>query len=305
MNDGGNIAVSPHSSNIVFATGNVYNAAYFIAVSHSTDGGATWGRDTIPLGTRGWTVAFDPLDSNRVYIGGDSAYSYPALLVTTDLGATWTQSRTGLSGAVNALAGVPGSSVVYAGTPSGGFKSPNAGASWAGTGFTIQTRTLAVDPNDPATIYAGTYGSGVHVTTDGGTTWTPMNTGLTNLKVLALAARGGLQSMLFAGTEGGAVFRTDISTGITGPASPGMTSPALGVTPNPARGCVRLQFTAGTAREVRASLYDHAGRVVADLGTRRPGSEWSFSTRGLTAGTYFVRVLAGEQAHIARLTVVE
>ena len=108
MNDGGYMAVSPLSSNIVFATGNVYNAGYFLGITLTTDGGATWGHDTLVSATRGWAVAFDPIDSNRVYVGGDSAYSYPALLITTDLGVTWTMSHTGLNGTVNALATVPG-----------------------------------------------------------------------------------------------------------------------------------------------------------------------------------------------------
>ena len=73
MNDGGFMAISPFNSNIVFATGNVYNAAYLIGVSHTSDGGTTWEHDTIDLGTRGWAVAFDGVDSNRVYVGGDSA----------------------------------------------------------------------------------------------------------------------------------------------------------------------------------------------------------------------------------------
>jgi hypothetical protein len=40
---------------------------------------------------------------------------------------------------------------------------------------------LAVDPNTPTTLYAGTYGGGMFKSTDGGATWSPVNTGLTNL----------------------------------------------------------------------------------------------------------------------------
>ncbi|MEO0078595.1 MAG: hypothetical protein ABIK86_06330, partial [candidate division WOR-3 bacterium] len=97
------MAVSPHSSDIVFCVGNVYNSAYFFAVSHTSDG-STFEHDTIALGSRGWAVAFDPVDPNRVYVGGDSAYNYPCLLITTDCGTTWTMSRTGLVGAVWTIA---------------------------------------------------------------------------------------------------------------------------------------------------------------------------------------------------------
>ena len=71
MNDGGFMAISPLNPEIIVYTGNVYNAAYFVGVSHSSDGGAYWEHDTIGLGTRGWAVAFDGVDENRIYVGGD------------------------------------------------------------------------------------------------------------------------------------------------------------------------------------------------------------------------------------------
>lgn len=54
------------------------------------------------------------------------------------------------------------------------------------------------------TIFAGT-NAGVWSTTDDGTTWTQVNTGLTTLDVRALALNG---TTLYAGTNGGGVFRT-------------------------------------------------------------------------------------------------
>lgn len=309
MNDGGCVAISPHRSGIVFCVGNVYNAAYFVGVSHSSDDGATWERDTIPLGTRGWAIAFDPFDSNRVYVGGDSAYSYPCLLVTTDMGRTWTQSRAGLSGAVNALATVPGESgLVYAGTSSGVFKSTNGGASWAGTGLTSSTRALLVDPDNPNTLYAGTASAGVYVSTNAGSSWNQQNAGLTNLRILSLAMRGGPQPMLFAGTEGGSVFRSEVMTGLAGPSRPGAVLPAIRIIPNPVRGSARLELETSTALPFRAGLYDHTGRFVLDLGPRlvqHGGNGLSFSTGGIPAGVYFVRVATGTRTHVARLEVVE
>src|SRR5512135_2323974 len=103
MNDGGFMAISALNPDIIAYTGNVYNSAYFVGVSHSSDGGLTWEHDTIGLGSRGWAIAFDGVDTNRIYVGGDSAYSYPCLLISTDCGSTWTMSRSGLSGTVNVL----------------------------------------------------------------------------------------------------------------------------------------------------------------------------------------------------------
>jgi photosystem II stability/assembly factor-like uncharacterized protein len=278
MNDGGALAASPHSPNILFCTGNVYNAAYFVGVSHSTDAGATWEHDTIALGTRGWALAFDPVDSNRVYVAGDSAYSHPCLLVTTDLGATWTQSRTGLSGAVYALAAVPGSATdLYAGTTAGVFKSTDAGASWAATGFTTNTKALLVDPDNPTTVYAGTYNAGVSVSTDGGSTWEAMNEGLDVLKILSLGIRPGAEPVLYAGTDGGAVYRTELYTGVAEQPAPGRARP---------RGCPTLvRATLRLPGNLPAALHDATGRSVMMLA---PGEN---DVRALPAGLYFVRPL--------------
>ena len=62
---------------------------------------------------------------------------------------------------------------------------------------------LAIDPTAPNTLYAGTNGGGVFKSTDGGTTWSAFNTGLTNLSVYALAIDS---TMLYAGTWYGGAF---------------------------------------------------------------------------------------------------
>jgi hypothetical protein len=302
MNDGGFMAVSPLNSNDIFCTGNVYDSAYSVAVSHSNDGGTTWEHDTIRVGTRGWAVAFDGADTNRVYVGGDSAYS-----ISTDLGGTWTMSRTGLSGAVNVLMTIPGNGqLVYAGTGSGLFISTDAGATWEATSLTGSVRTLVCDPADEENIFAGTYGNGVYSSTDGGTTWTEMNDGLTCSKVLSLAFRSGTENTIYAGTEGGSVFKMATGTGLAGPSSIVHRS-SFTVSPNPSRGRACLEFTLPASAPVRAAVYDHAGRMVEDLGKRLMPSgtnAWQLDTRSIPAGTYFLRLSAGEETRTARLTIL-
>jgi len=58
-----------------------------------------------------------------------------------------------------------------------------AGLSWekvaaAAEFLPVALNALAVDPNDANTIFAGTYGAGIHVSRDGGKTWGPSNEGL-------------------------------------------------------------------------------------------------------------------------------
>lgn len=71
--------------------------------------------------------------------------------------------------------------------------------------------TLAIDPATPTTLYAGTQGSGVFKTTDGGASWSAINNGLTNLLVFALAIDPATPTTLYAGTfavGGGGVFKS-------------------------------------------------------------------------------------------------
>ena len=80
---------------------------------------------------------------------------------------------------------------------------------WTSNGPTGQKiLALAVDPAQPGTLYAGTYGAGVFKSTDSGGTWTAVNAGLTNLYVFVLAVNPFSSATLYAGTHGGGVFKS-------------------------------------------------------------------------------------------------
>jgi photosystem II stability/assembly factor-like uncharacterized protein len=66
---------------------------------------------------------------------------------------------------------------------------------------------LAIDPRTPSTAFAGTLGSGVLKTVDGGASWTTANGALPATNVLALAIDPSTPSTLFAGTDAG-VFKS-------------------------------------------------------------------------------------------------
>ena len=69
--------------------------------------------------------------------------------------------------------------VIYAGG-AGVFKSTDGGMNWAGV-LNLGVESLAIDPTNPSTLYAGTRsGGGVFKSTDGGGSWTAVNNGLTS-----------------------------------------------------------------------------------------------------------------------------
>jgi len=66
---------------------------------------------------------------------------------------------------------------------------------------------LVIDPVTPSTAFAGTLGSGVLKTMDGGASWATANVGLPTTNVLALAIDPATSSTLYAGTDAG-VFKS-------------------------------------------------------------------------------------------------
>ena len=68
-------------------------------------------------------------------------------------------------------------------------------------------RTLAIDPVDPETIYAGVSRAGIFKSGDGGSTWRTMNTGLAGLEVRAFPSTE-VSSGGPAGANGGGVFKS-------------------------------------------------------------------------------------------------
>jgi len=79
----------------------------------------------------------------------------------------------------------------------------------------VNVRALAIDPITPTTLYAGTVYQGAFKSLNGGSSWSAVNTGLTNTRVNALALAPGPPTTLYAGTNGSGVFA--ITFGSIGP----------------------------------------------------------------------------------------
>jgi hypothetical protein len=153
------VIVDPNDSETVYAgtDGGVFK---------STDGGDIWS----PAGlssSRISTLSVDPQDSQTVY----AATNGQGVFKSTDGGATWLAINAGLTNLVTSLSrglwiDPRDSQVLYAGTRGGVFQSSNGGASWApindGLGD-LNILALAMDPQDPDTLYAGTLRNSVFV----------------------------------------------------------------------------------------------------------------------------------------------
>lgn len=137
-----------------------------------------------PFGGSVVVILPDPTNPDVVYAGSWGAGVYKS----TDRGVTWQPARSGLTNLyINSMAIDPqNTQVVYAGTyKSGVFKSVDGGANWAPVNNGIQAEAIvycmAVDPEVPTRLYAGTRGvnttglppwKGVlYKSEDGGASW--------------------------------------------------------------------------------------------------------------------------------------
>lgn len=165
------------------------------------------------VGGRTRALVIDPRDPNVVYAGGVSG----GIWRSNSGGAVWTPVGDELANiAVNSLVMHPtDSNVLYAGTGEGFFREEqrgtglplrgagifvtrDAGVSWtrlpstAGEDFQW-VNDLVISTHDPLRVYAATR-TGVHRSTDGGTTWA---------RVLATTVKGGCLDLAYRGDTAG------------------------------------------------------------------------------------------------------
>jgi len=151
------------------------------------------------------------------------------------------------------------------------FKTTSSGDNWlpSSSGLTNgDIRAFALDPSNPALIYAGTNGGGVFLSSDAGQTWNPTNMGLTNSVVRALVTDPLKSAFLYAGTDGG-IFKSADGGATWTASSTGLTNLAI-------RSMV-------VDREKPATLY--AATAIADGGgvfiSTDGGAHWNLSNEGL------------------------
>jgi hypothetical protein len=242
------VAVAPGNSDIIWVGHN--SPGYLFVTTNGTAATPDWTRvDNSPGGlplrivTR---VVVDPSNSNIAYVsfGGFNSNN---VWRTTNLGASWTQA-TGSVG--NALPQAP----VYA---------------------------LAVHPNNPSWIYAGTE-VGIFASTDSGATWSVPHDGPANVSTDELFWMG---TNLVAVTHGRGVFvaSTDTSFSKTAPANG-----AVGQSTSPT-----LSWSASAGATSYEYCYDTNNNNACDTSWVSTGTTRSVALAGLTPGaTYYWHVRA-------------
>ncbi|HEX7321124.1 MAG TPA: hypothetical protein VF399_12315 [bacterium] len=186
----GGIAIAPSNESIVYAAASPLINPASATICRSSDTAKTWEkRGAVP--TACLSLAVSPLDPNVLFAGTNTG-----VCKSTDGGSTWTAYAVGGSDIYGLAVHPTIPSIVYAAgkmpysayTVMAFFKSTDAGVNW--TAMPLHTvnngavQSLASDPTNPNTIYLGGYIQGtpnqskVYKSTNGGSTFTDVSTGL-------------------------------------------------------------------------------------------------------------------------------
>ena len=197
-------------------------------VYKSVDGAESWSDASSGLPVDSFCCAYslsiEPQDPDTIYAGeADVESAAPGLYKSTDGGTSWTRSEAlaAVASGVNApLIDPEDPHILYAQACKGTFdlcswtvyKSTDGGDSWeeASTGLPEDSSLIAIDPQRPGVLYAGTR-AGLYRTTNGGASWTLLSSRITGLNNLAFDPRdgviysGGLDGVLKS-VDGGATW---------------------------------------------------------------------------------------------------
>ena len=106
-----------------------------------------------------------------------------------------------MSGNYNILVGTTGAGL---------FQSPDGGESWGRSRDfpgESQIRALAVDPQSPNIVYAGS-NNGIYRSEDGGSNWVKLDSPMEGLNIWSIAIDPSDSNIIFAGTSPPFIFRS-------------------------------------------------------------------------------------------------
>ncbi|MGC8654666.1 MAG: WD40/YVTN/BNR-like repeat-containing protein [Candidatus Kryptoniota bacterium] len=203
------VVIDPVDNNILYA-GTPYG------VFKSTDAGVHWAKKDKGLrpsetGTTSSTfigkITIDRFDHKKILIATENG-----IYKSTDGGESWHIFALEGKG-IRALEKIKGNEkIMLAGTEYHGiFISLNGGKSWtnATAGFdSLTVYTIAINPKNSNTIYAGGYNTGVLKSTDMGKSWNAFSSGLNVRTIHSIAIDPDDTSNVYVGTVPGGVYKS-------------------------------------------------------------------------------------------------
>jgi photosystem II stability/assembly factor-like uncharacterized protein len=245
----GALAIDPVNPSILYAaTQTVYR---------TTDGASTWTAISPALSVP-WRIVVAPSAPNTLYVASIDGHVHVTTNANAGAGATWADRSAGLGsifpGGLAVDAHSATTAYLVSQTPSPGamvFRTTDGGLTWSNiTGNLTATEIydIVADPDLPGTLYIGT-SAGASFTSDGGTTWQPLGSGLPHAQVMGLALHEPSRT-LRAATYGRSVWDLGLGADYTLAAAPASVTVLAG---NAASSTVSVGVLAGFAGTVNLS----------------------------------------------------
>jgi len=264
-----------------------------------------------------YSMSVDPRNTNVLYVGGycdqGSGY-YGEVYKSTNGGKQWTNISGDIRTSrnyVNALVIDPESSDrILAGCEDGLFESTDAGLNWnkSSTNFYSISDIVFDTVNDQ--IFLSQYYGGVYVSKDNAQSWQELNDNLTNMNIQCLGIDDQNQ-YLFAGSDGGGVYRMSILTAIEDEINlPDVFSLKQNY-PNPFNPETVISYQIGVnqglSEHVDLSIYSLLGQKVATLVSEKQPSgiyQVTWDASEFSSGVYLYKLQCGNYVETKKMVLM-
>jgi photosystem II stability/assembly factor-like uncharacterized protein len=176
----------------------------------STDEGTTW-HTAFQLPQGADTCIPDPLNNEKFFAFSEYTYS-TSVWISENGGVSWTSNALPDGNWSPGFYTIDGKQVYFLELGIS-FYSSDGGISWAPcgdvTGQISGDQKVAINPQDPSELLAGTWGSGILRSTDGCLSWIEVNRGLTSKFINSIAYDPNNPKIAYAGTDGGLFISFD------------------------------------------------------------------------------------------------
>lgn len=327
------IQISPHNSNIIFCIAS-YGGGDVDELFRTTDGGKTWENVSgFAVSSHGVKLAFafDPVNSNRVYAGGDTQF-YQTFYVSTNKGDQWSALTELQTYPKKIIVDWNNNNIIYLfASP---FRSEDWGVNWKQVNIGLPSNfwsywTSLIDPYDSSILYMSN-SVGIYITTDRGEFWS-LFSGSENFQLNFITGeRGGKENLfidstthkMYVGTQQGA-YVYNLLTSIDNNEESSTNNFILNQNyPNPFNPNTTIEYSIpsyaiSTNKErhnlkstvfVTLKVYNILGREVATLINKNltPGNyEVEFNGEGLPSGIYIYKLTAGAVSLTRKMLLVK
>jgi photosystem II stability/assembly factor-like uncharacterized protein len=178
------------------------------ALCRSTDDGESW----VQLINRldGYDILIT--QSGEIYCGTGGQFFIGSnnIYYSSDNGETWIEKRNGLPHQVVVPLALGGDGTLYTGTGSGVYRLTNGGDTWLPPSNYNNVFASGLAVSEDGSIFAATRVAGVLKSTDGGVTWTQINTGLSDNATASLIIYNSITKDIFINSNSRIYRSTDL-----------------------------------------------------------------------------------------------